>query len=76
MEYHGAYTKIHGSSSKSQTVNGKIPATYYSECGGVSLNFQKQSRDGELEIRFMKNGELVNQSKTSAEYGMVTLATK
>ena len=77
LAFNGSYmTMFSDGSSKSQTIEGKIPTQYAVECKIVSACFQKQTIKGLLRIDILKDNEVISWSEASAEYGIVTVATQ
>jgi hypothetical protein len=62
--------------SSSHTVDGVVPAEYDMKGWIISCSFQKQSEQGSLSVIVYRNGQLINQSTTTAAYGVVTIATR
>ena len=62
--------------SKSQSVDGYVPTEYHTSGSIVSTTFQKQGESGQLRVELMKDGRVVNQSETTAAYGVVAVASK
>jgi hypothetical protein len=65
------------SSMKSETKAGSGEETIPFECspsGTYSLAMQKQTEDGSLRIKVVKNGDVLKEGSTSAPYGIVSLA--
>ena len=75
-KFSGSYMIVTaGGQSQSKTVEGRVPAEF--ECRGsiVSTSFQKQGENGRLKVQIMKGGRLVNESETTAAYGVVSAAS-
>lgn len=77
IEFSGSYmvvTSNGGTSSRS--VDGTTPAEYYlGSADIVSCAFQKTSESGSLKVEILKGGKMVNSSYTTADYGVVSVAT-
>jgi hypothetical protein len=75
--FSGSYMVVANGSSNSHSVEGVIPQSYIvQEATMVSAVFQKKSTDGFLTVTVLRDGETVKTEGTSAEYGMVTVATQ
>jgi len=61
--------------SQSKSVEGRVPTEYQCRGSIVSTSFQKQGESGMLKVQIMKGGRLVNESETSAAYGVVSAAS-
>jgi hypothetical protein len=64
-------------SMKSETKAGSGEGTIPFECssfGIYSLVMQKQTEDGSLRIKVVRNGNLLKEGSTTAPYGLVSLA--
>lgn len=75
--FSGSYmtTTIDGK-SVSKSVEGNLPITYKVEGNMVSVVFQKKDKEGNLKVEIFKDGKVVSEGETSAEYGVVTIATQ
>lgn len=76
----GAYLVVNSNgSTTSQSVEGKTPAEYTVTGKAVSCSFQRKNVANPLEkfrVEILRDGQIVAQSETSANFGMVTAATK
>lgn len=61
--------------SQSKSVEGRVPAEYQARGSIVSTSFQKQAESGLLKVQILKGGKLVNESETTAAYGVVSAAS-
>lgn len=61
--------------SQSKSVEGRVPAEYQARGNIVSTSFQKQGENGLLKVQILKGGRLVNESETTAAYGVVMAAS-
>lgn len=61
--------------SQSKSVEGRVPAEYTASGSIVSTSFQKQAENGILKVQILKGGKLVNESETTAAYGVVSAAS-
>lgn len=71
---YGVYDRTGQSTSKS--VDGTVPASYVARGNIVSVYFQKKTQAGSMTVQILKDDRVVNSSFTTAEYGVVTLATQ
>jgi len=77
IKFSGSYMVVTADGhSSSHTVDGIVPAEYDVKGWIVSCSFQKQSEQGSLSVLVYRNGQLMDQSTTSAAYGVVTLAIR
>ena len=75
--FSGSYMVLVNGSSTSHSVEGIIPQSYIvPDATMVSVAFQKKSTDGTLRVTILRDGESVKTDSTTAEYGMVTIATQ
>jgi predicted nucleic acid-binding Zn ribbon protein len=76
LKFHGSYMIVSNSgSSSSQSVEGVTPTTYNATGKIISTSFQKKGERGNLRVEILRGSEVVKQSSTSAEYGVVSVAT-
>lgn len=61
--------------STDNAIAGTVPAEFSVVGTSVYLSVQRQSPGGEIEITISKNGGTVKRQRTSAPYGVVTLAS-
>ncbi len=77
LKFSGHYLVYdHTGQSASKSVDGTVPAMYVVKGNIVSVFFQKQTTYGSLAIQIWKDGQVVNSSNTTAEYGVVSLGTQ
>ena len=77
IKFSGSYMIVTSDGkSSSHSVDGIVPAEYDMKGWIVSCAFQKQSEQGSLSVSIYRNGQLIDQSTTSAAYGAVTIATR
>jgi len=77
LKFSGSYMIVTADGkSNSHTVDGIAPAEYDVKGWIISCSFQKQSEQGSLSVFIYRNGQLIDQSTTSAAYGVVTIATR
>lgn len=62
-------------SSITQSYDSIAPRTYSFTGHIVSCTFQKQVKVGTLSVDILKDGKLVKSGSTTAEYGVVSIAT-
>lgn len=75
-KFSGSYMLITADGqSQSKSVEGRVPAEYQCRGSIVSTSFQKQGESGMLKVQIMKGGRLVNESETTAAYGVVSAAS-
>lgn len=73
LSFSGSY----GDAGSQKTVDGTVPETYTIEeleGGIVSAVFQKRGREGELMVKIVKDGRVVQSESTTAEYGVVAIS--
>ncbi len=77
IEFSGSYGELEGS----QSVDGVTPQEYevpidtgIASIDSVVAVMQKDSAAGELTVQIVRNGEVVAERSTTAEYGLVDLA--
>jgi hypothetical protein len=76
LEFSGSYMVVTTEGkSTSKSVDGRVPASYTVEGHIVSVVFQKKGDIGFLKVEILKNGEAVGSESTTADYGLVTVAT-
>jgi hypothetical protein len=63
-----------GGSNRQQSVDGTVPTRYTAYGNIVSVSFQKKDVPGTLRVRILRDGKVIEQSSTSAAYGMVSAA--
>ena len=65
-------------SSEQKSVDGNKTAEYFTEGSMVSLTFQKKQAKGKLKVDIYDSdsGELIKTQETTAEYGLVSLASQ
>ena len=59
--------------------DGKGSATYDIPCGKIniiSLNLQKQTDYGYIDIKLIQKGKVLNQASTTAQYGIASVASE
>ena len=61
--------------SQARTVEGVVPTEYQCRGSIVSTTFQKQAEGGRLKVQILKGSQLVNESETTAAYGVVAAAS-
>lgn len=76
LEFHGSYMITGGGSAQSQSVQGVVPQDYTISGRIVSASFQKKAKEGNLRLSILKNGEIIKTAETSADYGVVTAASR
>jgi hypothetical protein len=64
-----------GGESISRSVNGVGPWQVIVKGSMVSVCFQKSWADGSLQVQILEGGRVAAESETTAEYGVVTVAT-
>jgi hypothetical protein len=75
-EFSGSYMLVTADGqSQSKTVDGVVPAEYRCRGSIVSTTFQKQAEGGRLKVQIFKGSQLVNESETTAAYGVVSAAS-
>jgi predicted nucleic acid-binding Zn ribbon protein len=76
--FSGSYMVMGGDgSSTSHTVQDVTPHSYpVPKAMMVSVAFQKQDTEGVLNVEILRNGEAIKAASTTADYGMVTIATQ
>jgi len=76
LEYAGSYMVLQASGDTSQrSVQGTVPGEYDLTGASVSVSFQKQSKGGRLVVEILRGGKVIKSSETTADYGIVTIAT-
>lgn len=65
-----------GGSTTSTTVQGVAPAEYSVRGTIVSCALQKKTKRGNLRVEIIKGDKIVSESETTAEYGVVSVATR
>ncbi len=77
LEFAGNYlVMMANGDNRSQSVDGKVPATYFAAGKMISCVFQKKSEPGRLTVEISKSGRTISQSSTLAEEGIVSIATQ
>ena len=73
--FSGSYmtTTVNGQVT-SKSVEGIIPAQYSVKGMMVSATFQKDAEDGYLKVEIFKDGEIIADEHTIADYGLVSIA--
>jgi opacity protein-like surface antigen len=78
VNFSGDYMVITSSGgSISRSVDDTTPVEYY--IGGadiVSCTFQKSGESGTLKVEILKGGKVVSSEYTTADYGVVSIATR
>lgn len=74
--FSGSYMTFTARGSKSQSVEGTVPEEYQLKGSIISCAFQKQEEFGILRVEIIKDGKVINQSETSAAYGVVSVASQ
>ena len=72
--FSGSYMSIRAGQAQQESVDGTTPAEYRVTGIQASCCFQKKETYGTLSVQILKDGSVVNQGETSAEYGVVTVA--
>lgn len=76
LEFSGSYGAVTSDGqSTSKSVDGVVPAEYSVSGTIISCVFQKQVEAGTLKVEILKSGQVVAESDTSADYGVVSVAT-
>lgn len=75
-KFQGAYIVTNLGQAESKSVDGTLPAEFKAKGNMVSVSFQKSQRDGALQVEIFKDGNQVGKSDTSAEFGLVGLASQ
>ena len=76
LKFSGSYMQVGSSgSSESQSIEGTVPAEYTIKGAIASVVFQKKERNGTLRVEIVRDGKVVKSAETSAEYGVVSIAT-
>jgi hypothetical protein len=73
--FSGSYMVVQSGSSSSQTVEGTVPRTFRAKGSMVSVAFQKKT-PGTLTVTITGEGITTKSQSTTAEFGMVTIATQ
>lgn len=77
VKFSGSYMVVTSDGkSSSHTIDGVVPVEYDVKGWIISCAFQKKSEQGSLSVLVYKNGQLIDQSTTTAAYGVVTIATR
>jgi hypothetical protein len=76
LSFSGSYMGVTSGGSQQQSVDGVVPASYTVSGSIVSATFQKKAERGTLNVSIETNGRAVQNSSTSAAYGVVSLASK
>ena len=77
VEFVGSITSIKEGQVTSKTVSGFTPTTFDTTADSVSVAIQKKSPGkGVLDITVEKDNKILNESSTTADFGMVTLTAK
>lgn len=74
--FSGSYMSIRAGQAQQESVDGSTPTEYRVTGIQASCCFQKKETYGTLSVQILKDGSLVNQGDTSAEYGVVTVAAQ
>jgi hypothetical protein len=76
--FSGSYMVVNSNGgSTSRTVQSTVPENYtVSDASVVSVAFQKKEAGGTLTVELLRDGEMVKSGTTTADYGMVTLASR
>lgn len=76
LTFRGSYMVVNGGGTESQGVSGVLPATFTAEGTRISVVFEKTvAGDAMLAVEILRDGKSVKRGKTTADYGMVTIAT-
>ena len=76
LEFSGHYMVVNSDLTEgSKSVDGVVPAQYSVSGTIISCVFQKQVESGTLRVEILKSGQVVAESDTSADYGVVSVAT-
>ncbi len=68
---------VNAGRTDSQGVSGVVPATFTAEGTRISVVFEKtDAGDAMLAVEILRDGKSVKRAKTTAGYGMVTIATE
>lgn len=77
LEFSGSYMSVLADGkSTSKSVDGIIPTEYSVKGNIVSVAFQKKSESGFLKVQILKDDKVINESESSAAYGVVSVATQ
>ncbi|MGB5924885.1 MAG: hypothetical protein WBH01_02180 [Dehalococcoidia bacterium] len=76
LEFSGSYMVTTSNGQVvSKSVDGMIPEQYSVSGTLVSVMFQKQTEEGTLRVEIVKGNEVIASEETTAEYGIVSVAT-
>ena len=75
LPWTGSYMIVTAGESISRSVNGVGPWEVAVKGTMVSVCFQKSQADGSLRVQILEGGQIAAESETTAEYGIVTVAT-
>jgi hypothetical protein len=77
VKFSGSYMVItSGGQTTSRSVDGTTPAEYTVQGSIVSCVFQKADKGGSLTVNIIKGGKVVASEHTTADYGVVSIATQ
>ncbi len=77
VKFSGSYMVItSGGQTTSRSVDGTTPAEYTVKGYIVSCIFQKASEYGSLSVEIIKDGKVIASEYTTADYGVVSVATQ
>src|SRR5439155_7757570 len=77
VRFSGSYLVLDGRcGSESHTAEGALPAEYHAHAAVLSVVFQKREQVGRLRVDIIASGQVVRSSETSADYGLVQIATR
>jgi len=77
VEFSGSYMVISsGSQTTSRSVDGTTPAEYTVEGNTISCTFQKGADSVTLTVEVLCNGKVIASQYTTADYGVVSVATQ
>ena len=77
VAFAGSYMSISSNgSSSSRSVDGTTPVEYSVRGSIISCSFQKQSESGTLTVEIIHDGKVITTEYTTADYGVVSVATR
>ncbi len=69
LNFEGSYGEL----GATKPVTGRVPTQLsFQTVGGFSVALQKRGRPGQLSMKVVVGGRVVNEASTSKEYGVVT----
>jgi hypothetical protein len=75
--YAGSIMVMKDGQVTSKSISGSTPDAFYITADSVSLAIQKQGTGkGTLHVRVERDSKVLDESSTTAEFGMVTLTAK